>query len=415
MGLRVAVLLALVVATATVAAGAPLSAPTDGADAVAEPAPQQTASASVAALPNSTNYLTVGDGGSARFGNASLDVASATAVETGRQETRLVEGATIQAFESADNDTMRTAVLERASRDLENRTVALERRHERAIAQFTAGQRSTGAFLREVAVVDARASELQTTGATLLRTARQAPGYSLPIGVRTRLESLEAGPVLLQGPVRSTAGQAIVGSTDSAAVYVEATDDGVVLARITEDRFVRETYRSGTPRSGEDTFSENGQAPINTAYERARTLYPWAVSNGITTPSANGYGNTPVYRITLDHTQGQLVSYLDGTSGDVAREIQEQRLSRLPVQSNRTNATAELRLVANLTHTSGPMALTVRDPVTNETVDARVRVDDQFVGTTGADGRLWTVQPPGVVTVQARTAANETATVRLTG
>jgi hypothetical protein len=184
-------------------------------------------------------------------------------------------------------------------------------------------------------------------------------------------------------------------------VYFEASATGIVISRAAGNSYTREAFLGSQYRvGGVDQFAQSEQAPISAAYDQARRLYPWTIENDITNPSATGFGNTSVYRITIDHTQGTLISYLDGTTTQVFRELQDKRLSALPTESA-ANTTTNLTLVVNRTHDSGPMEVLVREFNSTRTVDAQVSVGNQVVGRTGADGRFWTVEPRGAVTVTA--------------
>ncbi len=413
-------LVALLVATATVAAGAPVPLPADadaGPATGTDTAGQQPSTAPIDTVQNSSDYLSLSGQtrSSAEFGNATLDVAGTVAMDNGRLRTSFNETATLQAFRSADNSTARTAIVERTANRIDNRTAALQDRQQRAVSAYNRGELSAEAFLQRLAVIDAEAQRFDTYIGTVLRTTSRTPGYSLPNSLRTRLESLRVEPIILQGPVRTNVRRSVSGEDDAFGVYIETTNDGIILARLAGNRYVREALLADEyQQPGPDQFKQGEQAPISTAYERAQTLYPWTFENAITTPSATGYGSTPIYQISVDHTQGQLVSYIDGTTTNVFRETQEKRLSRLPLTGNATNSTDALGVRARLSHESGPMNVSVVDE-TGEPVDARVTLNGQFVGQTGSDGALWAIQPHGPVTLNATTSAGERVTLQLDG
>lgn len=420
-------LVALLIATATVATGAPVPLPVE-ADTAVGPATGQatvqgTDSPRSIASPNSTlqntsDYLTLPGQTreNAQFGNATLDVMGTVALERSRLQTELNESATLTAFQSAESATARTAIVERTANRIENRTETLRTRQQRAVAAYNRGQLTSNAFLQRLAIIDTEAYQLRQYIEGVLRITSRAPGYSLPNELRTRLESLKVDPTVLQGPIRNSVGRSLSGETDEFTVYVETTDGGLVLARLSGDRYVREAFIANEYRQpGPDQFSQGDQAPISAAYERARTLYPWTFENSITVPSATGYGSTAVYQISVDHTQGVLISYLDGTSTNVFRETQEKRLARLPFTINATTSTSNLTLTAGLTHESGPMNLSVVHAATGTPADARVTLDGQYVGQTGTDGTLWTIRPHGSVTVNATTSSGESVTLDLGG
>jgi hypothetical protein len=336
-------------------------------------------------------------------------------MDSGQYRTALVEAATIEAFESARNSTERTRVLEQAVAAVESQTDAIQDRQRGAVAAYNRGRITTTAFVQRLAVVDAESRRLVQFVETLDTTASRTPGYSMPNSLRTRLQSLRAEPIVYQGSVRTSVGQSLTGKSDEFSTYVETTDDGVVLAQLAGNRYIRESFiTSQFQQPGPDQFSRSDQPAISAAYERARTLYPWTFNNTITNPSATGYGSTSVYQISVDHTQGRLVSYIDGTTTNVFREVQVKRLSRIPMDITATSSATNLTVEAGLTHQGGPVRLNVTDPETDDPVDARIRLDGQFVGETGRDGRLWAIQPHGPVTVNA-TDGSRSATLQLGG
>ena len=425
MRLTLPALVALLVAVATVATGTPVPLPAEAETAVGPPTGQATVSdagttQSVASpidpLQNTSDYLALAgqSRANAQFGNATLDVTGAVALEQSQLQAELNESATLQAFESAASSTNRTVIVERAANRIQNRTDALRTRQERTVAAYNRGDISADTFLQRLAVIDTEAPQhRQYIDAVLQRTGR-TPGYSLPNDLRTRLESLKVGPTVLQGSLRNSVGQSMSGENDAFRVYVETTDGGIVLARVTGNRYVREAFLdSEYQQPGPDQFAEGEQAPISAAYERARTLYPWTFENSITVPSATGYGSTSVYQIKVDHSQGVLTSYIDGTTTNVFRETQEKRLSQLPVAINATNRNRNLTIAAGLTHESGPLNVSVAHTATGDHADARVTLDGQYVGRTGPDGTLWTIRPHGPVTVNATTETGERVTLDL--
>ncbi|MFB6163970.1 MAG: hypothetical protein ABEJ31_02320 [Haloarculaceae archaeon] len=365
----------------------------------------------VVAGENTTSHLPLpaGDVRTSRFADASLDVASAVAIDGDRYDQQLLTRATIEAFEAADTADNRTAILRRAADAIDNRSVALMVRQQRAIDQYNGGQLSTRELLRELAVVDARARTLTTVADRLHEHARNVPGYALPNSLRTRLKwTLKGEPLLLEGPVRNEVRAAVTGASDHRTVYVATTGQGVVLSTIDGDRVIREAFLgSRYDHGGSDHFD------VGLAYERVKRLYPWTTAHSIANPYTITYGS--IYRTTIDHTQGQLVTVIDGSTTNVVREVQEKRLAAIPVNRTVTGGTADLRVRANLTHQTGPMQLTVLTAGGDPVPDARIRVDDHLVGRTDDAGRLWTVQPVGTASVNATTADGESATLSLSG
>lgn len=399
-----AVLVALVL-LATVATGTPV-APT----AAPGPAASTDSTTPVVDVRNTTGYLTFADEDTqtSQFGNATLNVASASAMDSGRLGDRLVGATQRQAFESAPNETARTRALETATATYERRIGALEQRQAQAIRRYNAGDLSTASFLQEMAVVDERARHLSGAVSDLLARATGRPGYSLPLGLKTRIESLQMTPAVLRGPVRGQAALSVTGESTPTPIYTETASDGVVLARTTGNEYVREAHLTSAYAS-----DSGGQSTIEDAFEQSRAVYPWADENR-TAASADSYGDTAVYRITIDHTQGTLVTFISGGTEQVFREIQEKRLRSLPITESVSTTTDGLSVTVNETHENGPVEVRTTDPATGNPVDARIRLDGQYVGSTGSTGHLWTAIPPETTIVNATVSDGRAVEVAVT-
>jgi hypothetical protein len=409
---------AVLVITATVLTGTPALAVSAGSvqspataqsgnesTAPATPLQQSTRQQStpVVSVPNTSSYLSIpaNDVETNQFATASLDVTGSVAVESNELRDQFLERSVFRAFNDAESTREQTMILRQSANEIESRTAALRSLQARTLQEYNRGTISTTMFLRRIAIIDSRARVLTITVDRILQEVGQSPNYSLPNTLRTRFQNLRSRPTLLQGPNRARIGTAIAGAQSSAQMYVETSDTGIVIARAAGNGYTREAFLGSQYQvGGVDQFGQGELAPISAAYDQARNLYPWTIENDITNPSATGFGNTSVYRITIDHTQGTLVSYLDGTTTQVFRELQEKRLSALPTETA-LNETANLTLVVNRTHDTGPMEVHVREFNSTQTVDAEISVGNQIVGRTGDDGRLWTVEPRGAVTVSA--------------
>lgn len=362
----------------------------------------------VVSVPNTTGYLALPSDQQEQFGTADIDVAGAAAMDSSEFRVRLFRRSTLAAFRAAPNATARTRLLQQAASDLENRSVALRQQQSAALRAYNRGQISSETLLRRLAVVDARANRLDEAITRLLEDVGTEPDYTLPTDLRIRFQNAIAEPITIQGPVKTAIGDSLAGGGPR-QVYIGSTDESIVLARIAGGRYVREAYlASAYDGDRPDQFKNARQDPISAAYERARTLYPWAFDNRISSVSARGIGLTAVYRFNIDHSHGRLVTYIDGRTNQTFREIQNERLSRLPVSETVVRETGNLTVRANLTHATGPMEVTVRDPELNSTVDAEIRIDDTLVGSTGEDGKLWAIRPAGIAVINASTAEHAT-------
>ncbi|MFB6183299.1 MAG: hypothetical protein ABEI96_01980 [Haloarculaceae archaeon] len=363
----------------------------------------------VTAVRNTTGYLTIDDGTieRTRYGTGTLDVAGAVALDAERLHGRYESLAFENAFASTTSKQRRVELLQRQADRIAARIDTLQDRQGRALREYNADAMSTRRFLRELATVDAAAERLQSDLTAIRRRAATTGGFTLPNDLRTRFDNHQADLVALEGPVRSRLADSLAGERPATTVYIVTSGRDLMLATTTDQHYVREAYL-GDERvvGGVDRFGQTDRPRISVAYQRAANLYPWAFENALAPPSANGFGNTSVYQIDIEHTQGDMTTYLDGTTRNAYRETQRKRLADVPTTVNRTT-TETLTLRVNRTYPTGPMHLTITRTDTDEPVNAAVRVDGYLVGHTGRDGSLWAVTPPGTVRINATTVAGE--------
>ena len=266
-----------------------------------------------------------------------------------------------------------------------------------------------------MALAGAQAEKLQGTSEQLFQEAREESEYSLSNTLRIDLQRTLRGELLLyDGPIRTRLTSSITGSEQPQTVYLSTTDQDIVLAQINEDRYIREALFGsaydpdganqllGQPDNGDRLELRN----TSYAHKRALNLYSWANEHSITNPYTISYGS--IHQTTIDHTQGQLTSRFDGSTNRVVSEIQEKQLGDGLITRNFSQGNANLTVQANLTHKSGPMRLTVLNTSRDISTNARILVNGQFVGETGADGTLWTIQPADPIQINATTENSRT-------
>jgi len=396
-------LVAVLVVTATVAVGAPtLSSPTSSATAAGET--PDTVAAPIATTGNTSNYLELDGTTRSQFGNASLDLGAAAAADGAKlQETLAIETG-VERFRSASNSSDKTAVLRNESSDLGNRTAALRQYQRRTVQQFADGQISAEVVFRRFAAIDSRARTIEDSTVRLQGIAQFTPRYTIPFDIDNQLTSAGERSRLFFTDPRENLRASLVGTRDTKRYLVQTNGDGLVLAGADGSRqtYTREAFV-------DDQFQQRGSdrfdGDFGAALDYVNELYPWAGTPGNQRGPDSDIDSMleSIYQVSITHRHGELLTYLDGSNGEVFMEVQDKRLSRLPIAStvSETNATADRRVEANLTHVTGPMELTVRDTTTGEPVDARISVDGQFVGETGDDGKLWTIQPSEAVDIEA--------------
>lgn len=389
----------LVVATASPAAGlaaAPQVAAADGQGFQIMP------------INGTTNQLSIADSDlrTAEYNSAGIDVG--TAVASGSRElhqeheTRAFE----QRFIRAGSERARTELVTDRVDAVEQRRAALETRQRQVLAEYTSGAATVDDFVRVRALVDAEAGELLRSLSSIERADRNNPDFSMDRALRTDLENTKGTLRMLRGPVASTLGDSLAGADTASRVYLEASTDGYMLATVEDGRYVRETHLSGERSPGaEDQFATAEGDRLRNAADRAEALYPWLYDRQL--PSVQSYGTTNIYQISADHSNGRLIAYLDGGTTDVFREVQYRQLSTVEPAETRTTVDGTVRVTVNRAYETGPVLVTVSNNATGVPVSGTVSVDGQAVGSTGADGQLWTVEPRDSYTVTVNTTDGE--------
>ncbi|MFB6205266.1 MAG: hypothetical protein ABEJ05_01890, partial [Haloglomus sp.] len=371
---------------------------------------------------NTTAYLALAKPTETRrFGTATFDVGGVVASDGAATHSTYQATWLRSTFLSAgDNATRRRQVVERAADRIGARITALEQRERHALTRYNAGAISTRTYLRELAAIDRAAGSLR--GAVqLLRTYNDAVGD--PVSPR-RIAAMKARLLPLEGPVRARVAATMAGEEPPVRVYVETSSEGVVLAMVDRgqfsQRYVREAYvPSARNPGGTDQFVRGGER-LEAARDRAAELYPWVFANQAGTSIGTYTGepflyNAGVYSVRIGHPHGtsrtyDLVTFLDGSTRDVFREIQYKDLSSIPTVAAGSNVSQSLNITVERTRTGGPMLVRVTDATTGEPVQVDIRVEGESVGQTGIDGERWVIAPASTTRV---TAVTGTRTVSL--
>ena len=374
---------------------------------------------------NTTAYLAIptAEIDRTRFESVYIDAAGAAALDRTEVEGRYSSLALTESFTAAETTAEREAAVEDTLSRLDARVAAAERRERRALAAFNGGEMSTRTYLRELAAVDASADELSRS---LTQLYEYVDSMRDPPVSPARIAELKTRLVGLRGPVRDQVADAMRGEGDPVRVFVETSDTAVVLATVTGPEFNRQYVREAYLPSirvpgGTDQFRTDRGYDLEAARERASELYPWTFDNAGPTSTGLRTGEPYLYRagvysVTVDHphgtaTQGDLVAYLDGATGEVFREVQFKDLSEIPTAEPVVNRSLGIYVAVNRTHGGGPLAVNTRSNLTGEPVNATVFVDGERVGTTGSDGKLWTIAPHEVYTVAVATEDRSNVTV----
>lgn len=371
---------------------------------------QSEGTGAVVTLASTPNQATPGGITRRTYARTDLDVASAVSVGATRIGGRHAELTLAERLERADTPSARLAVATDTLAGIERRFDRLDDRQRSLLAAYSERGLSTRTFLRRLGTIRVAAAQERALLDRLSQRATGSTRLSLPVRTQTRIARLRGTLVALPSPVVDRVVAGITGADDSEVVYLQAATEGLVLTTVDDGVYLRQA----TLRTEHSPGQPNQFTSITAAYERAGELYPWVFENAIGSPSLSGFGDSSVYLIEASHPQGDLRAYLDGATRSVFHETQVNAPETVPVVLTRTASTERLRLQVNATHATGPMWVTVTRPGgPNATaVDATVRVNGQRVGTTGADGRLLTLQPAGSFRVNATAG---TANVTLSG
>lgn len=388
MGRGLAAGLALVLVLSLPALGVP-----DAAPAISQPeaaAPSDPVSPSDI---NTSARLELPENDTVRSGAEStvIDAGATLHGESDRLETRYHEHRLEERLGAADSDEERRAILREELSRIDDEVSALRTRERTAYAAYANDDISERELLIEFARIHVAARELEGSLQDLDRRATAVPGITLSEEVAT----LESETTTLQGPVRERSARTLTGDAEPIRVHVETSENGVVLAMIDGDVYVREAYRSDNRDPlGDDQF--NGE--LEEVLDRTTELYPWVSERSARHIGDEGAG---LYYVIAHHPHGSLTVYYDGATRDVFREEQLLRPERMPtiVAANETDQGLEMSI--ERTYPGGPAKVTATDATSDDPVNASIRINGETVGDTGSDGELWFVAPRGVMSIGA--------------
>jgi len=350
------------------------------------------------------------------YNSTGVDVGSATEAWSAQHQHRQDALAFEERFRRSGGREARTRLVTNRLAAIEAQEEALDERQDRAIARYARGEISAASFLRTRLVVNAEANELLETLDRVQSAPDTAPDYSLNESTTSRLRDVEGELRTLTGPVGNQLQSGETTATDR-RFYVEASENGYMLATVTDDDYVRETRLDGArDATAYDRFlseAVNDGDPetdrLNIADNRAASLYPWLYEQQ--RPSFTYYGMSGIYKLTADHPDGELTAYLDGGTTEVFYEEQFRDLSDVRTTATASNVDGTLAVTVRQSGETGPLLVTASNNETSASVDGTVTIDGQPVGTTGSDGVLWTIEPRGGYTVTVSSDSGDTSVV----
>ncbi|PSQ45719.1 hypothetical protein BRD17_00880 [Halobacteriales archaeon SW_7_68_16] len=352
------------------------------------------------AVTNITTRLDLPGDGSVREGIATPEPRLGTAVAVDDTELRARFGryTVEERFETARTTPERRRIigaeLDRVAADAE--TIATEERA--AVGRYVDGTTDHDDLARALgltaAEADARRVRLDALRAGISTATPRA---------RTRLEALDTQLAVFGDPVRDRVVEAVDGTIEPPTVRITASDAGTVLGTI-GTRYRREAVRFNYRNGGEPQLETTLDAD-----SRARAVYPWiGATPDAQITSVEGFPDAGLFRVTVVHPQGAVVTHLDSATTNPFRESQSLRLSDLPRRSAGTATNGSLRLAVDRTYPDGPVRVTVTEAGTGEPVQATISVDGRTVGS----GTGWVLPPGGTYRVTA-TTVTESVSVRV--
>lgn len=353
---------------------------------------------------NTTSVLLLTDEATSGYARSSMDLAPTVSATHGAVGIQIRERIIRERLRDASTVDRRRQVLRQETELLAEEVEALERTERQALARYERGDSSVEDLLRTLAAVDAEARQAEQLVSLLQDEVSQVQFLST---TEDRLQSLQVELATLRGPVREHARDVFRGEAQPTRIHVSVAGEAVALATIRGNTYIREVNDpANIDATASDGFSSEGEV-IN----RIGELYPWAWTSD--TSSVRTYTNfeNGFYRINVDHTHGQLTSYLDGSTKNVFSEVQYKSLSRMPTGPVTTAEANGTTLRVNQSFGGGPVQVVARETATAQPVDGAVYVDGDRVGRT-SNGRLWLVGPTSQYEVTLQT---ESGNVTVTG
>lgn len=336
--------------------------------------------------------LAAPDGVGGQFGidRHGTNIGPAAGLEIGDTTAAMETEAVVDRIEAAETVDERQRRIVAAESDLRQAEVSLHSRQRSAISAHAAGRLTDQELLAELVSVARTAERLDERRAALDELADDTEDFSLNTGdLQVRLD-------VYTGPVRSHAAETLRSDSAADRIAVETNGETVVLTAIIGDQYVREVYRGDRWDRGASSFED----PTD-ALEETVAAYPQA---GETRLSDGTLGTGPAIRVTIPHEQGQLRTFVSSGDGGVFVEHQHRELETFDDADPISTTQDGLNLTVKRTYPGGPVKVSVTDADTGDPargLTVTIGDDATEVGTTDANGVLWTLSPnePYQVTV----------------
>jgi len=271
---------------------------------------------------------------------------------------------------------------------------SLETREQSAIRAFSREELSPRELLIELARIHLTATELRNRTDVL-----ESYAATLDEGVISdnRIQRIEYDLRMLNGPMRAHAVSVLRAERPADRILIETSETAVTMSALDDGQYIREVNRKALRVDG------TSQLTPERAEELTAQRYP-TLWNRSTSWSVDGLDSVFVMSVAFD--RGQLRTFTDGSTERTLIEHQRLPLDIVTTGSETTKVQDGLDVTVEQTYAGGPLRLTVTDDSTGEPIEATVTVgqdgqESRTVGTTDADGSLWTLSPrdPFTITV----------------
>ncbi|WP_266079268.1 DUF7094 domain-containing protein [Haladaptatus caseinilyticus] len=353
---------------------------------------------------NTTSQLSLGTPNRAETSMASMSLSAS--LEMDRNEVRTQKRMYIlnERLSNAENNQVKEQALRRYRYEIGSQLSSLKYTERNIRKKFNDGRLSGSEYVRRLAVLHARAENIDQSIAHMKARGSNVPRFTPEVW------TLRGNLIPLQGKVRQYAVNQYRGESEPRMIYVATTKTGVALSTVHGNQYVREAYL-GKNKDTNGTNQLLGQKAQNITAKQ----YPWAKNHSNGELSTNSRYGTGIFMTTLPHEHGVIKTVLDGRTEKIFRETQFKSLTgatHIPYGHPIRNETANLELTVNRTYVGGPLRVNVTDG-NGKPVTGQISIGETEIGTAGSDGVLWTIAPRRTVTVSARyesTTVNATFT-----
>ncbi len=350
---------------------------------------------------NTTSHLSLGLPDRSGVDTPSISLSATLEMERNEIQAEKQRYTLNEKLSNAENNQEKEQILIRYRPEIKSQLSALKNQERTIRQQFNNGEISSKQYIRRLAVLHARAGDIEDSIRHM-----EIRGQSLP-RFTPEVWRLRAELVPLQGEVRQYTVNQYRGASSEQRVFVSTTNTGVVLSTIYRDQYVRETYLP-------ENINPDGtnQLLLQEAQNITANQYPWVQNNSGGELSTDSRFGTGIFSTTMPHKHGVITAFLDGKTEKIFREFQYKSLSgnnHIPYGESVRNESGSYVLTVNRTYPGGPLRINTTN-TRGEAVSARISIGNTHTGKTGTDGVLWTVSSRQKLTVSA-TRQGETSNV----